>query len=249
MTIVGQKTLSKKSISNMYGFATRNKIPCEPWRDRKNRFVVSELFAQTTEQVGIVPAEHGCVVLDLDMKHGANGRKELFAKFPNLPQSMNYKTASGGFHLWYTVPCGSLIPQATGKLAGVDIRYADGYVCVGKDYSILLDGQIEECPDYLLRWLQDNKKKYRTHLSYENKQINKYGGIRRKYDLSPIPIGQRNTGLYSWGYGLVQGVNNNEISVQDFHDLMHLRGRISKSPYAEVELIISSLVSHLTHIV
>ena len=226
-------------IKNMMCFPTRNKVPTRPWKDLTNRAVYDVAIAETG-QVGIVPAEQGCVLIDIDVKNGVDGKKNLWQRFPNLPVSLHYKTMSGGFHLWYTVPPDIVIPQVTGKLPGIDIRHHDGYACVCDDYNVMNPTGITPCPEYLLVWLQEKPKERCTTKYTQGSR----GAATQRFDLSPLPKGNRNTGLYNWGYGLMKGVNKGEIDLQDFHDLIHLRGRISGLAFNEVELILSSLLTN-----
>lgn len=217
-------------ISQMIGFRTRNKIPVRPWKDKSNRKIVNDIICEYSE-VGIVPSENMCVCIDIDMKNGVDGKKNLFKKFPNLPKSLNYKTASGGFHLWYYVPEAVKIPQFNGKLPGIDIRHADGYVCYRKDYKIIYD-KIEKCPDYLLEWLKENKENKKKYIPSNNKK--KSGCFRP--DLRPFSQGMRNDQLHKWVAGLCEAVNRGEISESNVVELAILRGnKISGLPKSECE--------------
>jgi hypothetical protein len=228
------------NLSNMPAFVTRNKIPLAPWR-RGARVLVGQILGRN-QQAGIVPGEVGCVVLDMDKKYGLDGRKELFDKFPNLPRSMNYETQSGGYHLWYKVPEGTVIPQATSKIPGVDIRYIDGYVCVNPEYEILLDGVILDCPEDVLAWLTEEKKTSVKQYRVREGESAKYTTL---YDLSPIPKGRRNDSLFRWGRGLLNGVDKGELTLSDLEDLVRLRGRISGMAINECDLILESLLTNV----
>ncbi|MCL2806656.1 MAG: bifunctional DNA primase/polymerase [Coriobacteriia bacterium] len=221
-------------IEQMKGFRTHNKVPCEEWRSGANRSPVELLFHGGAAQVGIVPAEHGCVVLDVDVKGEVDGTKSI-SKLPELPNTLRYKTASGGWHVWYKVPSDIVIPQR--KLtAGVDVRYADGYVCVGADYEVLSKHYIATAPGFLVSMLTLVKPKK----AYPSKRT---ASSSMCYNLSPLPKGNRNNMLYSWGYGLLNGVEKGELSIQDLSELVHLRGRISGLPYQECQTVLSSLLA------
>lgn len=223
-------------IGTLKGFATKNKIPTNSgsWRDKSGWTVVSGTFFshRNIDQMGIVPGEHGCVVLDIDKKGTFDGEKSIIEKFGMIPTSLWYKTQSGGYHIWYKVPEETTIKQSNGRLPGVDIRYKDGYVCINRDYDI--KGELIDCPKNILDWLvrEPTPKVFRDNGAKAT----------TRFDLSPIPIGERNNRLYAWGYGIVQGVNNKELTEQDLHDLIHLRGRISGLPFWECENILSSLL-------
>lgn len=229
-------------VEEMMGFPTKDKIPLFPWRNPKHRRSVEYLF-ERYDQVGIVPAEHGCVVIDLDKKNGVDGVKTFFAHFKHVPESMNYRTSSGGFHLWYKVPAGTVIPQATSKLPGVDIRYADGYACLGKGYKVLRDGEIADCPDPILDWLKRPKRKNDgVARSNDCNPLGTPNSRKFSYNVSPIPKGCRNDTLYRWGFGIVREVRDGSLSEKAFSELLHLRGGNSGMTYGEVEKIIESLL-------
>lgn len=231
-------------LAEMSGFPTSNKVPMYDWRNPKYRRPVPYLFERYS-QIGIVPAEHGCVAIDLDIKGGVNGKDNLFNRFPNLPKSMNYRTTSGGWHLWYSVPEGSDIPQRNGALPGVDIRYADGYVCVGKDYEVA-GGRIEVCPDYLLEWLKERPRTYVGRVVNDMGTVKAVDPCKIRYNVSPIPKGRRNDTLYRWGFGLLNGVKKGELSIEDFEGLMNMRGTNSGLSINEIDLILESLL-HKVH--
>ncbi|WP_432169723.1 bifunctional DNA primase/polymerase [Streptomyces sp. 1222.5] len=71
--------------------------------------------------------------IDLDRKNGVDGASALnrladthgFA----IPQTVVVCTPSGGFHLWFTGPAGTQIPNSASKLApGIDVRGTRGYL-------------------------------------------------------------------------------------------------------------------------
>ncbi|WNI19627.1 bifunctional DNA primase/polymerase [Streptomyces sp. ITFR-21] len=69
--------------------------------------------------------------LDLDVRHGADGVKELDALARRhgfaLPETVTVLTPSGGRHLWLTAP--GPVPNSAGRLApGVDVRGLGGYL-------------------------------------------------------------------------------------------------------------------------
>lgn len=73
------------------------------------------------------------VGLDLDRKNGVDGVAELnrlaakhgFA----IPRTVTVCTPSGGFHLWFTGPGGTSVPNSVSRLApGIDVRGTRGYL-------------------------------------------------------------------------------------------------------------------------
>ncbi|WP_405592667.1 bifunctional DNA primase/polymerase [Streptomyces sp. NBC_01190] len=76
-------------------------------------------------------APHHLIGLDLDVKHGSDGMKELGALTAahgfTLPETVTVLTPSGGRHLWLTAP--GPVPNSVGRLAaGIDVRGLGGYV-------------------------------------------------------------------------------------------------------------------------
>jgi hypothetical protein len=86
-------------------------------------------WAEADYNLGIVPADQGLVVLDIDMKNSADGWAELEALaaewFAEVPVTYAVDTPSGGAHLYFKgeLPDGKLTPH-------VDIKCSRGYVLV-----------------------------------------------------------------------------------------------------------------------
>ncbi|MEU7636391.1 bifunctional DNA primase/polymerase [Streptomyces sp. NPDC039016] len=95
-------------------------------------------------------APHHLIGLDLDTKHGADGRTalRLIAEahgFPLTP-TVTVLTPSGGRHLWFTGPPAAAVPNSAGRLApGIDVRGAGGYL-VGPG-SLTTRGRYVLAPD------------------------------------------------------------------------------------------------------
>lgn len=72
-------------------------------------------------------------VVDLDVKHGADGLAE-FESFTTawglpVPHVLPLQsTPSGGVHLWLRTPAGMAVPERPGILPGVDVKGDGGYV-------------------------------------------------------------------------------------------------------------------------
>jgi hypothetical protein len=154
---------------------------------------------------------------------------------------MFYSTVSGGFHFWFKVAQGIAIPQRTGIMPLVDIRYSDGYVCVGSTYKIQNDGNIIGCPPEILSWLtapiNDCSK---PQDDPESRVVSKVA-----YDLSPIPSGSRNDTLYRQGCGIACSVREGTASKRDIYEIIHLRGRLSGLSYDECDRILSQIYLRL----
>jgi hypothetical protein len=210
------------------------------WRDASSRWPLADCIG-STGQVGVVPAECGCVVVDLDEKNGVSGRETLFKRFRCLVPSLSYRTLSGGWHLWYRVPPDAVIPQRNGSMPGVDVRHADGYACVGEGYLVYDVAGIAECPPPLLAWLTSAPKAPRRPPVEPVRDVRPTG----RYDLSPIPEGRRNDTLYRWGFGLLNGVAKGELSLSDLEDLVMARGLNSGLPRHECESVFGSLMRNV----
>lgn len=237
-------TCKEHEIYSMLAFPTVKKVPVGGWKEGDNWRRVNELFAAGHQQVGICPGRQpnrSYVVIDLDCKNGRNGERTFVGHFRNQKQTAVVRTPNG-YHVWYHVPAGTEIAQAVNKPigniqdSGIDIRYDKGYVCFGRGYSISNSSPIAPCPRDVLAWLQDDGKKERKYSSDTAAKP-----TNRMYDLSPLAKGSRNDGLYRWGCGLANGVRNGELSLEDLHDLLHLRGRISGLPWEETELIFQNI--------
>lgn len=236
-------------LAQMSAFPTRNKKPTfgkkgHPelgWKNPKLRRTVDVLF-EKYEQVGIIPFEQGCVVIDLDVKDGHDGVGEYKKKFGSPPKTMWYKTRSGGVHLWFFLPKAS-IKQRNGALPGVDIRYSDGYVCVGRDYEIHNDGLFSPPPFDVLDWLITEDKKPLESLGNANSIGYSGDGRPKRFNLSPIPKGSRNETMFRWGFGLFQNVLKGTMDSREFHELMTARGTNSGLSPIEIENIEESIIN------
>lgn len=106
----------------------------------------------------------GVIVVDLDRKTGKDGVAELgrlAAEHGGIPRTRTVRTGSGGLHLYFRHPGGS-VPNTAGKLGpGIDTRGDGGYVMApgsghasGGTYSVIADLPIAPAPDWLLEMLQ-----------------------------------------------------------------------------------------------
>lgn len=86
----------------------------------------------------------GLVVIDVDVKHGKDGRETLksggwLRRFPELQLTRMADTASGGLHLWLSHP-GGVVPCSVSRMgSGLDVRGDGGYVLAAP--SVLDDGR------------------------------------------------------------------------------------------------------------
>lgn len=74
--------------------------------------------------VGVWTGASGIVVLDVDMKEGVDGQESLDRAWLYLPESFQYETPGGGYHVVYTAPSGVNLGPASKyrKMEGVDRR-------------------------------------------------------------------------------------------------------------------------------
>ncbi len=73
--------------------------------------------------------ESGIFVLDVDPKHDGLTSLDALRKEIDLPPTLTVRTGSGGLHLYYRYPEGTLIKNMTSSLgAGLDIRGEGGQV-------------------------------------------------------------------------------------------------------------------------
>jgi hypothetical protein len=92
------------------------------------------------------------VVIDVDVKDGAQGAAWLDANCHRMPQTRTIKTGSGGLHLYFVWP-GYKIRNSASKIApGIDVRGDGGYVIVPPSigYSIADNANPAELPEWLI---------------------------------------------------------------------------------------------------
>ncbi|KUL45630.1 hypothetical protein ADL22_12015 [Streptomyces sp. NRRL F-4489] len=117
-------------------------------------FTVRRMFAAapwaTGYGIACGRAPHHLIGIDLDSKHGADGRTafRLVAEAHGVPvpPTATVLTPSGGRHLWFTGPPAPPVPNSAGRLApGIDVRGAGGYL-VGPG-SLTTHGRYVLAPD------------------------------------------------------------------------------------------------------
>ena len=143
-------------------------------------------------------AESGLVVIDVDAeeKPEEDGRKSwqrLVAEHGE-PETLTVATPSGGMHVYYRHPGGTVASKNAGKLAeypGVEIK-ADGHRLVtlpgsiyvsGAEYRVLKDSELADLPEWILALTAERPKKT---------------GTAYKVDAQAIHEGQRNAILASY---------------------------------------------------
>ena len=92
------------------------------------------------------------VVVDVDVKDGAQGAAWLDANSHRMPQTRTIRTGSGGLHLYFIWP-GYKIRNSASKIApGIDVRGDGGYVIVPPSigYAIADNAEPAEIPEWLI---------------------------------------------------------------------------------------------------
>jgi hypothetical protein len=222
------------------GFPTANKVPKVKWRDTANRWDMDDLFnIADEEEVGIVPGEHDCVVIDCDID--GSGARNLERKFGKIfGSTFHYRTRSGGGHIWYSLPDDIHIPQRTRILPGVDIRNRDGYVCIRREYNLRNKEAIKVCPVEVLGWLLETPRGVLSTRQKPPDGSERPLGCKVRYCVEPIPVGRRNDVLFRQACGLLAAVKRKELLPQDMQAILDIRARNSGVSFQELELIIKS---------
>lgn len=101
----------------------------------------------------------GLLIIDTDIKNGKNGEAELEKweeKNGLLPQTFTVRTISGGYHRYYKIPAGVLIPKKQNAFGakGIDILgegayavYANSMAADGRMYEIIDDSAVADLPE------------------------------------------------------------------------------------------------------
>lgn len=117
---------------------------------------IRTMFRSTSAAMIGVPTGEitGVVVIDVDVKDGAQGRAWLDANSHRMPQTRTNRTGSGGLHIYLRHPgAGQKIRNSASKIApGIDVRGDGGYVIVppSPGYVVADNAPIAEIPDWLL---------------------------------------------------------------------------------------------------
>lgn len=96
----------------------------------------------------------GWVVVDVDIKNGAQGRVWLDENADALPPTRTHKTRSGGLHLIFQNPSHVEIRNSASRIApGIDVRGEGGYVIVppSEGYTVADATEPAEMPLWLIR--------------------------------------------------------------------------------------------------
>lgn len=138
---------AEKSVNQMASKAAwyaENHIkvfPCNPekkplvkWKERATS-EIEQIKSWWTEHpsamIGLpCGSVNGVIVLDIDVKNGQDGFKNLAMKGHEIPPgAFEVKTPSGGSHFYFTLREGELVRNSASTIAkGVDVRGEGGYV-------------------------------------------------------------------------------------------------------------------------
>lgn len=117
---------------------------------------ISRLFSHRNANAIGMPTgtASGICVIDVDTKHGRDGRPWLDENRDALPETRTIRTPSGGLHLWFRMPDGIDIRNSAGKVSvGVDVRGNGGYVVLppSPGYAIADATEPAEMPRWLIK--------------------------------------------------------------------------------------------------
>ena len=124
---------------------------------------VTALFTKyRAEKIGMPTGSRSDVfVFDVDPRHGGwEALGTLEAEHGPLPETLTFRTPSGGLHFYFNHVEG--VSNKTGKLpVGIDIRGDGGYVIVppSKGYTVERRAPVADAPDWLLEALRDEPRK------------------------------------------------------------------------------------------
>jgi Bifunctional DNA primase/polymerase, N-terminal/Primase C terminal 1 (PriCT-1) len=142
----------------------------------------------------------GIVVIDLDAKHPESfewWREQQ--DIHGIVDTREVATPSGGGHLYFQAPKGLELRSTASQIApGVDTRAKGGYVVIppssidGHPYEVISDAPASPLPDWLLAvWPKVGQRSSREYHSSGQGATDSGGDLLD----TPIPQGQRNTGL------------------------------------------------------
>lgn len=146
----------------------REKVPAVAWAEYQTRPAGAALFeswwlnGHPDRGVGVVTgAISGLLVLDFDGEQGMETLAALEAEHGDLPPTVRQLTPSGGCHVLFRHP-GGTIPNRAGIRPGMDVRGDGGYIVTepsihpsGREYAWDVDAhpeevEIAECPAWVV---------------------------------------------------------------------------------------------------
>jgi putative DNA primase/helicase len=201
------------------------------WKDATNNPVEAiALFEKRPDALIAIATESShLIVFDVDNhpdeldddgnpKDGLKSYKEFRAAHGDFPPTWVVNTPSGGFHYYFTTS--RIFKRAIGKLApGIDLLSKGSYVVAPSEtdscqyqfapgcswYDI---DQPAPCPQWILDWLEENKKP--TNVPKTSQNQSGVGQTTNAADI--IPEGQRNETLHRTACSLrAKGLDYNQI--------------------------------------
>ena len=117
---------------------------------------ILRMFAPASATMIGVPtgSASGLIVIDVDVKNGAQGDAWLQENADALPPTRTHRTRSGGLHLVFRQPDGVEIRNSASRVApGVDVRGSGGYVIWpgSPGYAVADASEPAEMPRWLIR--------------------------------------------------------------------------------------------------
>lgn len=172
---------------------------------------VSQLWGDRPYDVGIATGQ-GVVVVDLDVKNGANG-VEAFAEL-GYPRGYTVATPSGGQHLYYRTP--RTYKNRTGIAPGIDVRSDRGYVKAYEALPAMKD--LPPLPEAMHHWLtRTNEPATTAQAPAATEDFAQHIWDQALVDLralADLPLGGRDaqdngwdTGAYAYACQLVRAAN------------------------------------------
>lgn len=131
-------------------------VPRWPEAATTDEAAIHRMFAAPAAAMIGVPTgtPSGLIVIDVDVKNGAQGDAWLQENADTLPPTRTHRTRSGGLHLVFRAPDGVEIRNSASRVApGVDVRGNGGYVIWpgSPGYAVADAADPAEMPRWLIR--------------------------------------------------------------------------------------------------
>lgn len=185
-------------------------------------------------QWGLIMASTGMCCIDIDDHDGRRTGFDSMERFDMPPTLAKISRSGRGRHLYYLMPQGMGVCDMIGVLPGVDWKARELTFFVR---GVTLHNGLEpvELPEEFavgIRWRMER------HDEVAARHVARPGGVRSGCPYLcrvPIPEGERNSTLNSWGYGLAC---NGWV---DWYEHVNHRGRVSGLDRKEIQQIIRSI--------
>lgn len=126
---------------------------------------IEKWFSHTNFNVGVRTGS-GLMVIDVDVKHSAQGIDLIRKHMPNFPKTFIVQTPSGGYHIYYYVD--REIYNRVRLYPEIDIRGENGYVVApgsvidDKSYRVISEHDIAFANDYVYKFIKGEKNQSPT---------------------------------------------------------------------------------------